>query len=286
VNEIPNELRLYRNQLRNAVDRDLHRHTRRVRFAVPTAVAGAAALAAVLALTLTASAPSAYAAARTALARTEAASSGTMTLGGGFGEITTTWNDGNIALTGGKVLGPLSQFLIVDGGLYVQQDDGTWLHYADASNVPDELAARVQLARDNVAGNSPDQILALATGISQTTQPDGSTVYTGTIPNSSADPDTLITPSDDVLMATILSHRLGDPSDTPMQLRMVAGTDGTVQEVDLTRAGDSMRFTYSDLGTTSPITAPANATEMAPDALPPAFTNGGQVYAYPATPPK
>jgi hypothetical protein len=242
------------------------------------------ALAVVLALTLTASAPNAAAAAKKALTRTEASSSGTMTLGGGFGEITTEWNDGNIALTGGKVLGPLNQFLIVDGGLYVQQDDGAWLHYADASNVPDELAARVQLARDNVAGNSPDQILALATEISQTTQPDGSTVYTGTIPSSNVDPDSLITPSDDVLIAMILSHRLGDPGDQPMQLRMVAGTDGTVQEVDLTRTGDSIKFAYSDLGTTSPITAPANATEMAPDAEPPAFTNGGHVYAYPAKP--
>jgi len=283
MNQIPDELVLYRTQLRDAVDRDLRRHTRRVRVAIPAAVAAVGALAAVLVLTLTASAPSAYAAARRALARTEAASSGTMTLGDGATAIRTEWNDGNISLTGGKVLGPLERFLIVDGGLYVRQADGTWLHYSDANNVPSVLAGRVRLARNNVAGNTAGQVLSLTTGFTQKTQPDGSTVYAGTIPESSVDPDTLITPTDDVLMMWILSHRLGDPGDPAMQLRMVAGSDGTVQEVDFT-SGDALKYTYRDLGTTPPITAPATATEMAPDALPPDFTGGGQVFAYPAAP--
>jgi hypothetical protein len=209
-----------------------------------------------------------------------------MTLGGGFGEITTEWNGGNVELTGGKVLSPLQGFRIVDGGVYVEQEDGTWMHYADANDVPDVIATKVGLARNDVAGNSAEQVLALATGIEQATQSDGSIVYTGTIPNSSVDPDTLLKPSDDLLMWAILSHRLGDPSDPAMQLRMVAGADGTVQEVDLTRGGDTLTFAYTDLGSTPPVTAPANATDIAPDALPSDYTNGGQVYAYPAEPPK
>jgi hypothetical protein len=285
MNQIPDELLHYRGQLRDAVARDLRSH-RRTRFAIPTLVVAAATGAVVLGLTFTTSAPSAYAAAKTALARTEAAPSGTMTLGGGFGEITTSWSDGDIALTGGKVLSPLQGLRIVDGGLYVQQGDGSWLHYADANNVPSVLAGRVQLARNDVAGTTADQVLGLATGVSQSTQPDGTTLYTGTIPDSSADPDSLITPSDDVLIQRILANRVGDPSDPAMQLRLVAGSDGTVQEVDLTRGGDTLKFAYSDLGSTSPITAPGYATDMAPDAVPPDFTGGGHVYAYPATPPK
>jgi hypothetical protein len=277
MTEIPEELLRYRTQLRDAVERDVCHHGRRTRIAIPAAVLAAAVAAVVLGLTFTAaSTPSAEAAARKALAATEAAPSGTMTLGGGFGEITTSWDDGNIALTGGKVLSPLQQFRIVDGGVYVQEFDGTWLHYKDADNVPAWLATRVHMVRNDVAGNSAEQVLALATGIEQTTQPDGTTVYTGTIPSSSVDPDTLLTPSDDLLMWAILSHRLGDPGDPAMQLRMVAGSDGTVQEVDLT-GSETLKFTYSDLGSTPPITAPANATEMAPDALPPDFTNGGEV---------
>ena len=284
MNHIPDELLLYRSQLRDAVERDLRTH-RRTRIAIPAAgVVAAATAAVVLGLTLTASATSADAAARKALARTEAAASGTMTLGGGFGEITTEWNGGNIAVTGGKVLSPLHGFRIVDGAVYVQQEDGTWLRYADANNVPDVIATKVGMARNDVAGNSAEQVLALATGVEQTTQPDGTTVYTGTIPNSSVDPDTLLGPSDDLLMWAILSHRLGDPGDPAMQLRMVAGSDGTVQEVDLTRGGDTITFAYTDLGSTPPIAAPADATDIAPTALPPDYTNGGQVYAYPARP--
>jgi len=280
MTEIPEELHNYRTQLRDAVERDLRHHARRTRIAIPTAVLAAAAVAVVLGLTLTAaSTPSAYAAARSALARTEAASSGTMTLGGGFGQITTSWNDGNIAMAGGKVLGPLQQFLIVDGGVYVQESDGTWLHYADADNVPAVLAARVRTARNIVAGNTADQVLALATGISQTPQPNGTTVYTGTIPNSAVDPDTLLKPSDDLLVWAILSHRLGGQSDPSMQLRMVARSDGAVQEVDLARGGDTLKFAYTDLGSTPPITAPGNATEMAPDELPPDFTGPGHEIA-------
>jgi hypothetical protein len=280
MTEIPEELLQYRTQLRDAVERDLRHHARRSRIAIPTAVLAAAAVAVVLGLMLTAApTPSAYAAARQALARTEAASSGTMTFGGGFGEITTRWNDGNVAVTGGKVLGPLQQFLIVGGGVYVQESDGTWLHYADADNVPAAIAARVRTARNIVAGNTADQVLALATGISQTSQPDGTTVYTGTIPNSSVDPDTLLKPSDDLLVWAILSHRLGGSSDPSMQLRMVARSDGAVQEVDLTRGGDTLKFAYTDLGSTPPITAPGNATEMAPDELPPDFTGPGHEIA-------
>ncbi len=284
MSQIPDELLVYRSQLRDAVERDLRTH-RRARIAIPTiGVLAAATAAVVLGLALTTSAPSAAAAARKALARTEAASSGTMTLGGGFGEITTEWSGGNIALTGGKVLSPLQGFRIVDGGVYVQQEDGSWLHYADAGNVPAVIATKVRMARNDVAGNSADQVLALATGIEQTTQPDGTTVYTGTIPNSSVDPDTLLTQSDDLLMWAILNHRLGDPGDPATQFRMVAGSDGTVQEVDLTRGGDTLKFAYTALGSTPPIAAPSNAGELAPDALPPDYTNGGQVYAYPAQP--
>ena len=63
-----------------------------------------------------------------------------------------------------------------------------------------------------------------------------------------------------------------------MQLRMVAGSDGTVREVDLAN-GDTLKITFGDLGSTPPITAPANATDVAPDAVLPDFTGGGQVTA-------
>ena len=69
--------------------------------------------------------------------------------------------------------------------MYVQKSDGTWLHYAHSSDVPPKpLGGMVQYAHDNLAGTTAQQILALATGVQKTAQADGTTLYTGTIPNS------------------------------------------------------------------------------------------------------
>src|SRR5262249_21773781 len=115
MNEIPEELLLYRTQLRDAIERDLHHRTRRsrvmqprsLRFAVPTLAVLAAATAIVLGLTLSAASPSsASAAAARALAATAAAPSGTMTttvLHGGVTRTTdaTRWHGRDIALPPG-----------------------------------------------------------------------------------------------------------------------------------------------------------------------------------------
>ncbi len=103
------------------------------------------------------------------------------------------------------MLGPNRQLLLVDGGAYLQQEDGTWLHYASASDVGPKLGPMIQLAQDNVAGNTADDILAVATGLQKTVRPDGTTIYTGTILNSTADPE--VAPSDDSIMRMITKLR-------------------------------------------------------------------------------
>ena len=104
---------------------------------------------------------------------------------------TTRWNGRDIGLSSGPRggLGPYQQLLLTGNGAYVQRADGTWLRYPSASAIGPKLGPAVQLAEDNVAGNGASQILALATGLRQARQPDGATVYTGTIPDSTADPD-------------------------------------------------------------------------------------------------
>src|SRR5262249_36284771 len=198
MNETARELELIRTQLRAAIERDLKgrspgsrvTHRRSVRIAIPTLAGLAAATAAVvLGLTIAASPSSASAAARRALAATAAAPSGTMTttvLNGGVTRTidATRWNGSDIAFSTGFDQFP--QLLLIGGGMYVQTSDGTWLHYANASNVgPKPLGGLEQLAQDNIAGTTAQQVLALATQVQKTVQSDGSTVYTGTIPSSS-----------------------------------------------------------------------------------------------------
>jgi hypothetical protein len=310
MNETTPELDLIRTQLRVAIERDLQRRRPRLRvtqrrsfrLAVPAfAVLAAGAAAVVLGLTLSAAAPGgASAAARRALAATAAARSGTVTttmLHAGVTHIidSTRWNGRDIAFSPG--FPPIPQLLLIGGGMYVQTQDGTWLHYAEASNVaPKPLGGLVQLAQDNIAGTTPQQILTLATHVQKTAQPDGTTVYTGTIPYSNLDP--ALVPGNDPITSMILSaqkrtdlmFRAGNQNEqgspgghqNDLQLQMSLGGDGLVRQVSVTfQQGDTgsaamsgtyaWTVTYSQLGSTSPIAAPPSSTDVPPGTLPPGF---------------
>jgi hypothetical protein len=257
------------------------------------AAAALAAAAVVVGLTLGAASPrSAYAAAKKALAATAAASSGTITgtvsHDGSSGTLDTTrWNGDSIAVTRGDVsaFGPGQALTLINGGAYVEQADGTWLHYASASGVGPKLGPMVELAQNNVAGNTADQILSLATGLAQSSQLDGTTVYTGTIPNLNADRGGAAT--DDTILRIIEDLRTGNDAIGPhkwfapagfhngLQLQMTVGPDGFVRQIVLTfqqqdtgsPASDgtyTWTVTYTQLGATPPITAPATSTPTPP----------------------
>src|SRR5262249_22306872 len=139
------------------------------------------------------------------------------------------------------------QLLLIGGGVYVQTPDGTWLHYANASDVgPKPLGGLMHLAQDDIAGTTAQQILALATGAQETVQPDGTTVYTGTIPSSSMNAGN--DPGTNAIISMILGAQKrtdaifgagkgdalpgGQPND--LQLRMSVGADGLVKQVSVT----------------------------------------------------
>jgi hypothetical protein len=272
----------------------------RRRLIVLSAAALALSLAAVIVgLAVSATSPaSAIAAARKALAATAAAASGTMTIAiTGHGSTiwsldSTRWNGDDIAVTTGANhrLGPNRQLLLIGGGAYVQTADGHWVHYAKESNVGPKLGPAAQLAHDNVVGSTAQQILGLATGLQKTARPDGTTVYTGTIPNSTADPG--IDPRDDAIMRIITKLRSGNKPGAPggyhndLQLKMTVASDGLVRQIRLAfqqhgtnspaDAGPTTwTVTYSRLGSTAPITAPADSTPATPAGARPAA--GGTV---------
>jgi hypothetical protein len=262
-----------------------------------TTAAAVAVVGVVVGLALTAaSPPGADAAARRALAATAAAPSGTMTTTMLHAGVTQTidaarWNGSDIAFSPGD--GPIPQLLLIGGGMYVQTSDGTWLHYANASDVgPKPLGGLAQLAEDNIASTTPQQILALATGVQQTAQPDGTTVYTGTIPSSSLDPATL--PGNDAITSMILGAQKrtaamsgsgptqgdapGSSVDSDLQFEMSVGADGLVNQVSVTFQQNgtyTWSVAYSQLGSTPPITAPASSTDVPPGTLPPGMPTSG-----------
>jgi hypothetical protein len=307
MNETARELDLIRTHLRAAIERDLHHrsprsgviHRRSVRIAIPTlAVVAAATGAIVLGLIVSAASPSAAsAAARRALAATAAAPSGTLTTtvlhAGGTQTVEgARWNGNDIAYSQGD--GPIPQLLLIGGGMYVQTSDGSWWHYASASDVgPKPLGGLAQLAQQTIAGTTPQQILALATNVQKTEQPDGSTLYTGTIPASSLNPATVT--GNDAITSMILGaqkrtdmmsgagpNQGGTPGAGPsdLQLQMSVGANGLVKQVNVTfqqpgtgsSAADgtyTWSVTYSQLGNTPAITPPANSTDLPSGTLPP-----------------
>lgn len=309
MNKTTQELDLIRTQLRTAIERDLHKdaarvpvtHRRSFRLGIPTlAVIGVATAAIVLGLTVSAAAPSgAAAAARRALAATAAAPSGTMTttvLHAGVSKTVEAarWNGHDIAYSPED--GPIPQLLLIAGGLYAQTPDGTWFHYANTSDVPPKpIGGLAQLAQNTIAATTPQQILGLATGVQKTTQPDGTTLYTGTIPASSLDP--ALVPGNDAITNMILGAQkrtdgtvgVGKATEqtpgTPccqqdLQLQMSVGSDGLVNQVSITfqqqnasspalDGNYTWSTTYSQLGSTPPITPPTNSTDVPPGTLPP-----------------
>jgi hypothetical protein len=306
MNETARELDLIRTQLRAAIERDLRdgrrsrvTNRRSLRIAIPTlAVLAAASAAIVVGLIVSAASPSsASAAARRALAATAAAPSGSLTTTVLHAGVTQTvegarWNGNDLAYSPED--GPIPQLLLIGGGMYVQTSDGSWWHYANAANVgPKPLGGLAQLAQDTIAGTTPQQILALATGVQTTEQPDGAKVYTGTIPSSSLNPASIT--GNDAITSMILGAQKrtnmmsgaglsqgdasgGQPGD--LQLKMNVGADGLVRQVSVTfqqqgtgsSASDgtyTWSVVYSQLGNTAPITPPASSTDLKPGTLPP-----------------
>jgi hypothetical protein len=268
------------------------RRSRRSRLIGLSAAATAAlsAAGAVTGLTVSAtSPPSAFAAAQRALAATAGAVSGTMTMtatapGKPWTIETTRWHANAIAISSGPrhLLGLNRQLLLIGGAAYLQRANGTWLRYAHESDVELKLGPAVQLAHDNVRGSAPKQILTLATGLRKTVQPDGTTEYTGTIPNSNADP--VNNPTEDAIMRMISNLRSGTPPGAPggdqdgLQLNMIARR-GKVRRITITferydpaTSADlgttTWTVTYSRIGSTPAITAPAVFTSGTPGIAP------------------
>jgi hypothetical protein len=258
-----------------------HRAPRPRLIALSTAASAALSLAGLLvALTLSGTAPaSAYAAAKKAVAATSAGAldSGTMTLSSGGPDstrdgstsmvTTVRWNGNDLAIASGgeaHVLPGFVQLLLVGGGVYLQRADGSWLHYAREADLgPPLYAGAVQAARGLAAGSRAAQIIASAYGLQKTVQPDGSTVYSGTIPPSNP---AEVAPSNDTATQIML------PSFGPGgAFQLVVGSDGLVTQMSETASpplADTWSIQYSQLGSTPPITPPATYTDGTPGDLP------------------
>lgn len=242
---------------------------------VGTAAAAAAVAAGVVVglLVTTASPPTAYAAAKKAIAATAAAPSGTMAVSSGTFSgadsmppvATVRWSGKDLAIasgTGGNVLPGFDQLLLVGGAVYLQRADGSWLHYASEADLAPLLDRGTVLAAYGLAvASRAAQIIASAYGLQTTEQPDGSTVYSGTVP-----PETAAKAASGKGGGAIMGvARMMLPSfGSGGALKLIVGSDGLVKQMSETAAPPltgAWRIDYTRLGGTPPITTPGTYTE-------------------------
>jgi hypothetical protein len=179
---------------------------------------------------------------------------------------TVRWNGKDLAVasgTGGNVLPGFDQLLLIGGGVYLQRTDGSWLHYASEAALGPSLSGGTVLAAYGLAvGNRAAEIIASAYGLQKTEQPDGSTVYSGTIPPNTP---AKIGPGKDtgrIIMGTAQNMLPSFGSGGTFQL--IVGSDGLVRQMSETAAPPltgAWRIEYIRLGDTPPITPPASYTE-------------------------
>jgi hypothetical protein len=131
-------------------------------------------------------------------------------------------------------------------GNYLQRADGSWLHFASEANLEPQLyVGAVQAARGLAAGSRAAQIIASAYGLQKTVQPDGLTVYSGTIPPSN--PAEVALSSDTATQIMLPSFGPGGA------FQLVVGSDGLVTQLSETASpplAGSWSIQYSQLGST------------------------------------
>ena len=172
---------------------------------------------------------------------------------------------------------PLQQFLIVDGGVYVQ-----------IRRLVAALRGRGQRPRGGSAregangpeqrcGNAADRAASRRSNRRQIRK--ARTVYTARFEHERR-------PGHPARAVRRPAHGVGDPQPSPGRARRShdAAADDHRQRRNRSRRwtftrGDTLKFTYSDLGSTPPITAPAKATDMGAERG--AAVGGGEVPAPP-----
>jgi hypothetical protein len=192
---------------------------------------------------------------------------------------TVRWNGGDIAITeespnrfGRKGRG----LRVVDGMLYGPDHDGAWIELGnpasidpDSGTTPDEHLVAV---REDILGVTLRRITGDVNGLASAPLADGSTVYRGTVAAGLIARETGFKEGEAIrvlpfgYVANDATH-----ASAPLDVSVTVGADGLVRSIAASwgTAASAWTYTvtYSELGATPPIVAPANARPF-PDRTP------------------
>ena len=161
---------------------------------------------------------------------------------------------------------------LVEGTLYGLSPEGGWVALGNPSNIdrdsgttPAEYLAAV---REDIGGVTLRRITDGITGLTTSRRDDGSTVYGGTVAAGLVARETGFKEGRPirVLPFGYVAHDEAANPRAPLAAAVTVGADGIVRQVAVTWGPDSSRWvytvTYSGLGATQAIAAPANAQPL------------------------
>jgi hypothetical protein len=164
---------------------------------------------------------------------------------------------------------PGSALLVVGGTLYgIDPRDGRWVDEGSPSSIdpdsgttPAEYFAAV---REDVGGVTLKRITGGMTGLTTRRLDDGSTVYSGAVQARLIARETAFKGGQSirVLPFGYVAHDEADDPASPLDTAVTVDADGIVRAIEVTWGTWSYKVTYSGLGTTSALVAPANAKSL------------------------
>jgi hypothetical protein len=189
---------------------------------------------------------------------------------------TIRWHEGDVALSSDAPprLGRAgSELRVVDGTVYgTDPVNGGWVMEGKPENIdpdsgttPDEYLAAV---REDVGGATLRRIAAGITGLTTRRLDDGSTVYRGTVAAGQIAREAALKGSRPIRVfpfGYVAHDEAADPA-APLDVALTVGTGGVVRKLAVAWGTGASAWTYtvtySNLGTTPALVAPANARPL------------------------
>ena len=161
--------------------------------------------------------------------------------------------------------------LVVDGMMYVPAEDGSgWVELGPPSSIDpgsgttpaDQLGA----IREDVGGTTLRLVVAAMTGsgLKRTNQSDGSTVYSGKVAAGQIARETGFKEGHAIRVfpfGYVAHDAAADPASL-LDTAVTVAPDGVIREIAVTWDTWTYTVTYSDLGSTPQLVAPANAKSL------------------------
>jgi hypothetical protein len=161
--------------------------------------------------------------------------------------------------------------LVVNGMMYGHDPDHEgWVEIGPTSSIDPGSgttpADQLDAIREDVGGTTLRRMTAAmsASGLTTTDQRDGSTVYSGAVPAGQIARETGFKEGQAIRVfpfGYVAHDAAADPAST-LDTAVTVGSDGVIREIAVTWGTWTYAVTYSDLGSTQPIIAPANVKTL------------------------